>query len=729
MIIKRIFLASFALLPGLLPAGLLAAEDDSRWALCRPSAELVPLLELGPLSDPATRITADEGSADNQGVSHFSGDVVVLQSGRRSESDEAHYDQNDDLLKLKGNVWFYTDDMALSGSNASFLPKSNQGELEDASYHFRSLHASGQASRIIIHDTEHIELTHASYTTCDPEKVDWQLKARRVKLDESTNTGEAYNATLEFKGVPFLYTPYLNFPLKGRKTGLLMPNFGSSNQTGTDISLPWYWNIAPNYDATITPRHMSARGTQLQGEFRYLHPTDRGQLNVEILPNDSRYSGQDRHAVSYTHSGGLGAGWSTALLYNEVSDTDYFNHLGNNLTDSSLTHLERRFDLNWRDNGWNFLGRVREYQTIYGSQPYTTLPQLQLSKSSPRQLNSLQYNLHGELVNFTHKDKTKLVGKRLDLSPDISFPLAGAAWFLTPRLNMRHTQYQLDNQEGDASPSRTLPVISIDSGLFFERDLSIGQRPLLQTLEPRLFYLYAPYRDQDDLPNFDTSEYDFTFAQLFRNNHFSGADRQADANQLTLALTSRLIDSDNGTELLYGSLGQIRYFNDRKVNLNKNIIKEEKTSDYVAELGARPVPKLNISLSTRWNPQDSKRELITSRIRYVPDERRLFSLDYRQRQDESLRQADLIVYWPISQRWRLLGRWNYDLEQKRNLETVAGLAWEDCCWALHFVMRSQLNSSSLETNKSFMITLELKGLSSLNKRLEDELQDFQTRQH
>ncbi|WP_127478251.1 LPS-assembly protein LptD [Sulfurivermis fontis] len=718
-----------ALLLALLPATLQAQEpeQDDRWSLCRPSGEIIPLPELGPKEDGATHISADRGTSEGEGISHFSGDVVMLQSGRRIEADEARYDQANDLLNLDGNVRLYTDNMALNGNRASLRPDSDSGEIHDAQYHFRSNHAFGSADVIIMRDPEHTELSGATYTTCDPDKVDWLLKARQIDLDESTNTGEARHLTVEFKGVPFLYLPYLNFPLKGRKTGLLPPTLGSSDKTGTDISVPWYWNIAPNYDATLTPRYMSARGTQLQGEFRYLHPGNRGQLNMEMLPGDDRYNNEDRSYTSYQHNGRFGEGWTNTIVYNGVSDTDYFNDLGNSQARASTTHLERRVDLAYRGIGWDFRGRVQDYQALSGSEPYQRLPQLRLNAASPHRRDTLQYTLASELVHFAHDERAP-TGNRMDLTPGISLPLEGTAWFLTPRFALRHTQYQLQNQLGDETPTRTTPITSLDGGLFFERELSLGERPVLQTLEPRLYYLYVPYRDQDELPRFDTGEYDFTFAQLFRDNRFSGPDRQGDANQITLALTSRLLDQHSGNELLRASIGQIRYFADRRVTLTGSEPIERQTSDIVAELGVKPVPDLDLAATTRWNPEDERGEVLTGRARYAPDQNHLLSFDYRYRRDQELRQTDIVAYWPLTPRWRVLGRWNYDLQLERSLETVAGVAWEDCCWALHFAVRQRLDTVSFESNNSFMLTLELKGLSSLGKRLEDELETFQTRQ-
>lgn len=711
--------------PGLLHAG----EADGRWALCRSSEEIIPLPELGTADDPALQISARQGSSEQAGTHHFVGDVVILHAGRRIEAGEADYDQNADRLSLRDKIGLYTGELAIHAQHGSFYPASSQGELHELDYLLRQAHASGSARQLTLYDASHARLQDASYTSCDPDQISWQLKSRRLDLDQDSNTGEARHVTLEIGDVPVLYLPYLNFPLYGRKTGLLFPTLGNSDKTGTDIRMPWYWNIAPNYDATLTPRYMSERGTQLQGEFRYLHTRNSGQINAEFLPGDDRYNNRSRHSVSYRHRGNLGHGWNSSLLYNDVSDRNYFNDLGNSLSDSSTTHLERRFDLSYRQAHWNFLGRVRDYQTLSGSQPYRILPQLVLNAASPRQLNTLQYGLTAEFVHFDHKDRQHITGSRLDLEPEVSLPLSGAAWFLTPRMALRHTRYQLQGQPGDRSPVRSQPILSLDGGLFFERGLNLAGRDLLHTLEPRLFYLYTPYREQDSLPLFDTREYNFSFAQLFRTNRYTGADRQADANQLTLALTSRLLDDRTGNELLHGSIGQIHYFKDRRTRLSVAPEQDYHRSDLVAELGAGPLPGLDLSLTSLWNPQQSRTRQLNGRMRYAPDQRHLLSLDYRylRGNNETLRQTDLIAYWPLSHHWRALARWNYDLEQKRDLETVAGLAWEDCCRAVHIVLRKQYDASRKKSGNSILLAFELKGLSSLGKRLEDELNDFRDR--
>jgi LPS-assembly protein len=330
--------------------------------------------------------------------------------------------------------------------------------------------------------------------------------------------------------------------------------------------------------------------------------------------------------------------------------------------------------------------------------------------------------MDAELVNFVKATTTTApTGTRIDLTPSVALPLEGPAWFLTPRLALRYTEYQLEDAEEPAM-RRSLPVASLDSGLFFERDLAVGQTPLLQTLEPRLFYLYVPFEAQDELPLFDTSAYDFTMGQLFRTNRFSGVDRVGDANQLTTALTSRLLNAESGRELASAGIGQIHYFRDREVTLQPGAAAEEtQSSDIVAELSASPVEGLEFNADTRWNPHDEVRERLNARVRFRPAPGKAVALSYRQ-DDPVLEQTDLAFYWPVARHWNLLGRWNYDLLTEQDLDTIVGVEYQDCCWALRLLRRTTLNTSTLELDRSILITLELKGLAHIGRRLDEEVE-------
>ncbi len=695
-----------------------AHGQQGEWSYCAPIT--VPPLA-GDLAPGITYIDADRLDAQRGGVSTFLGDVALRRDNRQAFSDTLIYNQQEDTATLIGNIRYQTPDTLLFGERAKFYLEEDSGQLQDARFRLIPTHGYGTAELVEIITPDFTQMETASYTTCDPEDQFWSLKASRLDLDEATNTGEAYNVRIDIKGVPIFYSPYLNFPLAGRKSGFLAPSFGSSETGGTDLSVPYYWNIAPDRDATFTPRHIENRGTMLYSEFRYLNPNSYGQINYDYLPDDSLFE-DDRSFLGLTQSARRD-GWTSDLLYQEVSDDQYFDDISGSQSVTSQTHLERHLNLKYQSNWWSFLGRVQEYQTLTGTEPYQRRPQLVLDASPPPR-GGLEFDWHSEVVRFALDEEptaARPTGTRLDLMPSVSLPQRGIAWFLTPKLSLRHTQYRLDETE-DEELSRTLPTASIDSGLFFERDLSIGGRGLLQTLEPRLFYLYTPYEDQSDLPLFDTGLYGTSYSQLFRENRFSGPDRVGDANQLTTALTTRFIDAESGAELLSASIGQIQYFRDRRVRLNPAAEElETASSEVIGELRSRPVPGWDLSASAVYDPHEDLSEVLTGRVRYNPGERKNFTLSYRLR-EPNLEQTDLAFFWPVVRHWNVLGRWNYDLLKEQNLDQIFGLEYQSCCWSIRTIMRRTLDTTTLEQEHSFMILFELKGLTQIGDRLEDEVE-------
>lgn len=674
-----------------------------------------------PLPDAQPGVTyVDAGRLQSEGeITTFSGGVEVQRDQRLLAGEQMRYNRQGDILTIDGDVVYRTGGMTLFGDRAEVRLEQDQGEVNDVRFFIAESHGYGQAERVDIITPEFTSMRDVTYSTCPPQQRDWELRSRELELDEAENTGEAYDVTVRFKGVPLFYTPYLNFPLQGRKSGLLAPAIGTSETGGNDVSVPYYWNIAPNRDATFTPRWIENRGTMLYTEHRYLFRHSSGQFNYDYLPDDELF-GDDRHFTSLHHTQALTPRFHAYAVYNRVSDASFFDDLSASQSRTSQTHLERRLDLTYGGDNWSMLLRGQGYQALTGAEPYQRLPQVLVNAAMPS-AGALSYAMQAELVRFVHETRDP-TGTRLDLTPSASLPLEGVAWFLTPRLAVRHTQYRLEEAE-EETRRRTVPVTSIDSGLFFERELSLGGRTLLQTLEPRLFYLYVPYRSQDDLPVFDTGRYDFSFAQLFREDRFTGADRVGDANQLTTAVTTRFIDATTGAELATASLGQIQYFRDRRVQLSPTIPDETlDSSDLVGELTARPGGGFDLSAGARWNPHEDQTELFTSRVRYRPAAGKALALSYREREPEQLRQTDLAFFWPLTSHWNTLGRWNYDLETEQDLDTIFGLEYQSCCWALRAVKRSTLNTSTLQLEHSFLMTLELKGLAQIGDRLDAELE-------
>ncbi len=701
------------------PAG--AEEIDTRWALCpvQPPNDTSSIHHnLGP---GATQVDADEAFAEAKGITRLRGDVVVQRDRATLQGDLAEYDKQEDLLRIEGHVSYRSGGLRIDSNQAEMNLKQESGTFDDALFRIADTHGAGAARRIEIDDPEHANLYDLRYTTCNPQDPDWQLKASELLLDRNSNTGEAWHATLSFMGVPFFYSPYLNFPLEGRKSGLLPPTLGTSDRNGTDVSLPIYWNIAPNQDATITPRNITARGGMLMGEYRYLGQQSRALLRGSLLSNDKLYD-DDRNYLSLDHRSRFAEGWKSALFYKEVSDSDYFrDELAFSDENSSQTHLQRRADLSYNNETWSFLARAQDYQTLSGASPYQRLPQLRLDSRQLERRDQLNLSLRSEAVRFAHDTRIPS-GERLDLKPTASLPLGAAAWYLTPKLAWRYTRYQLNDSSNGDQLERSLPIASLDGGLFFERSLELGATPYTQTLEPRIFYLNVPYEEQNDLPLFDTGVRDFSFGQLFSDNRFNGADRQADANQLATTLTTRFIDEQSGKERLRAAIGQLHYFEDRRVGLNSATpIATDGSSNLIGELAFSPMDSLSFGVSEEWNPHDEREERLSTRLRFSPDTDKVLSLNYRYHRTDQIRQADMLLLWPLTPRWRMLASYRHDLENEGELESIGGLEYESCCWKLRLIAQEKRDAVNEELAHSLYLTLELKGLASLGRGLEESV--------
>jgi LPS-assembly protein len=584
-------------------------------------------------------------------------------------------------------------------------------------------HASGKADDINRDNVANItRLDNTTYSTCNAGNSDWQLRADKIELDHDEGFGTARNVSVNFMGIPFFYSPWMTFPINDkRKSGLLTPSLGSSDRSGTEVVVPYYWNISPNRDATITPRILSKRGLQLNTEYRYLQENSAGQINLEALPSDNEYN-DDRLLFGYKHQNRFAQRWSTDVNFNYVSDKSYFHDLGSDLAQSSSTHLERRLDLTYQGDSWNVLGRLHDFQTISSTaiDQYARLPQIVFNMNLPDNAFGIDYGLRAEAVAFDRDNS--VTGTRFDIEPSISKPFRNNWGYVTPKLGVRHTAYNLTNNAigSDDSPTRTTPIFSIDSGLFFERETSLGDTALIQTLEPRAYYLRIPKRNQDRLivdpagndVVFDTGEYDFSFSQLFRENRFTGADRVNDADQLTLAVTSRLIDPASGIERASASLGQIFYFRDRDVTLPNTVAENDSSSAIVAELNARFSQAWSARAGIQYDQHDEQTDKGVFNVRYQPDTRRAVNLGFRRRRAD-IEQTDVSFSWPLSRQFNAVGRWNYSLDQDRTLDGFAGIEYESCCWIARLVAREYVNDlNDTDKNTAIMLQLELKGLTS-----------------
>lgn len=700
-------LAAIALL--ILPFDL-HAEDDV--LDLRPQTSLITEYP----SDEATPvfIRSDRMSGRQDGEIEAEGEVELRRRGQTVDADRLKYNQPEDEVHAEGNVRIEQKGSVTTGPELRMRLETRQGFMREPAYQLSQPDAHGTAENLEFLGQEKYRVTQGSYTTCSEGNDDWFMRSSEMELDRATQIGTAYHSSVYFKGVPFLYTPWLTFPLNNqRKSGLLPPTLGSSGKSGLEFSLPYYWNISPEQDATLTPRFLSKRGLQLSGEYRYLNPAYSGETRMETLPNDN-ITGTNRYALWMRHGQNLGSGWSAGLNLQTVSDDNYFRDLATTLATTSQINLPREGALAYNGYGLNFLTRVQRFQTLQDPlaplvPPYDRAPQMTLN-GSWRDLAAVDLGLSSEWVDFTHP--TLVNGKRFSFYPNISLPLANSFAFVTPKIGMHSTRYTLgDNNSTDlADTTRTMPILSLDSGLFFERDLQLRGTDYIHTLEPRLYYLNIPYRDQSRLPNFDSALADLNYVQMFAENQFVGGDRINDANQITMALTTRLINSTSGQERLRAALGQRYYFKNQQVTLD-GAARTDKSSDILATFNGRVTQSWSVDTGIQYNPGQQQFERSNIGVRYQPELGKALNLGYRFTRDV-LKQVDLSTQWPISGRWQGMGRLNYSFLDSKILEGLAGVEYNGGCWAARMVMHHFATATS-QASDSIYFQLELFGLGKL----------------
>lgn len=703
--IRPALIAALAIAPTVAPA-------DDEWALC-PAPPPLPAVDVARPEGPGiTRAEAD--SVHSRGpIAVLEGNAAIRRDGRSAAAERIRLDRDRDHAQASGEVLFDTQDYAVQGTEGEMALDSGAFRIDAARYRQHALHFQGHAERVR-RDTEGVtRLDDATWSTCPPQAEAWHIAADYVRLDPAARQGHARHVSLWFKGVPLFYSPWFSFPLGSeRKTGLLPPRIGSSSASGAFVATPWYWNAAPNFDATLTPRWLENRGTQLQSQWRWLGPAGSWQLDNEYLPDDA-LAGADRTFTRVQQRADLPGGWRSRVDASEASDPDYFDDLGDDLALSSQTHLLRRGDLTWSGGAGRFRARVESYQTLdegiaADSRPYERMPQLTFATGASAA--GVEATLNTELVRFDRAGGA--TGERLRLVPAVTWPLERPGWFLRPRLALDHTQYALERPDpatGPQGPSRTLPITSLDTGLVLDRFGEAYQ----QTLEPRLFYVHVPAEDQDDIPVFDTGTYDFSFLQLFRERRFTGGDRVGDTNRLTLALTSRLLARASGRELLRGSIGGIRYFDDRTVTLDDSPETETaERSDLIAELGFSPTPSWDTNAALQWDPDTDQSERHSVALRYRGPGGGIANLGYRFRRDRQ-EQIDVAGAWPVSPRWDIVARSNYSLRDDENIESLLGFEYESCCWSVRTVARQYLASDGTEQASGVYLELVFKGLGAV----------------
>lgn len=682
-------------------------------------------------------IDADDLHYDPSGTSTLKGRVNIRQPGRRIEADEVELTQNRDEGRFKGNILLAEPGLVLTGDQADYDFRTQQAHIRRTEFVSSAINAHGRAEEIQRDPKGLLTIARGVYSTCPPDDRTWAFEARNIRLNQGSGRGEVWHAVLNIKDLPVLYVPYFNFPIDDRRqTGILIPRFGSTNDGGLDFSLPVYLNLAANYDATLIPRLMTRRGSMLEGEFRYLLPRlGEGKLEGGYLPGDQLYDDRDRKSLHWQHHGRLTPDLQLNTNVNYLSDTAYLIDLGTDLTITSTAFQERLGELIYQRRGWTLTGRAQAYQTIDplltdAQKPYARLPQILLT-GGPAVARGWQPGLRSELVYFSRRiddfSGPEINGSRFALDPSLRYIVQEPWGHFVPSLKLRSLAYALT---GDGVPNESdsetvaVPSLSLDGGLVFER----LQGPYLQTLEPRALYLFAPYAEQDQLPNFDTVNTTFSYDQLFRDSRFSGGDRLDDANQFSLGLTSRVINADSGGEIVRASVGQIRYLRDRKVRLDPaQPIATADSSNVAAQLAAPIGHGWSTTADALWTPNLSHTTQFSMSANYLPTTRdRLANLGYNYRREdptlgqEALRQAHLSFVQPVGVNWQLLGLWQYDLRGKETQDALAGLQYEACCWKVRMFNRrfladpDDISPGARRERRAFFVEVELKGLAGIS---------------
>lgn len=687
--------------------------------------------------DAPDEIRASWGTVELQrdGTIVMSGGVNLRRGDREVSTETLVVNEEQRRVDIEGGLTYRDPELVVSGRSGTM--GEDTASFEGARFTLPTRPARGGAESMQVDTRGVIRLDGVEYTTCPLGSDDWMIRADRVTLDTARGTGVARDARLEFFGVPLLRLPVISFPVgNARKSGFLFPSVGSSTAGGVELSVPYYFNIAPQQDFTLTPTWYSNRGVDFGGEYRYLTRRSRGQVEGNILPGDDR-TGETRSLIRVESITELPGNWRFTLAGTNASDTRYFEDFARGTDDASTPFLPRMGLIEYRDERLDLGILWRNFQTLDAAlpqqeRPYTELPRIYARSDGgvPGAL-PLRYGVYLEAANFHHDDVVD--GWRLHAAPRLELDFGGAGWFLRPAAGLDATRYRLHGTApgADRTPARMLPVLSLDTGLMFETENG-SRRQRRITLAPRLMYLYVPYENQSDLPVFDSGEPDLNWVELFRDNRYAGLDRRSDANQISAGVTTQLYSSSTGQRYISATLGQIYYLRTPRVLLPEEPPDTGDTSDLIAEVELAAFRNWNVNTGWQWDPQRQNTERAEVRLQYRPAARSVANFGYRYQRGR-MEQTEFSFAWPISDSWRLYGRSQYSLREKKVIENFAGFEYSSCCWAVRAVARDYVGRRSGARERSIYLQLELKGLSNVGLAadafLERSIRGYSTQRH
>ena len=685
----------------------------------------------------ASVVSADRIEGNPEDQLHLLGNAEVRRGGAILKGDRITYTQATDEVQSVGHARLYRLGTSFSGPSMTYRLTERSGEMQDAEYEYapRKLRGCAKNVHFLAGDTTTME--DVKITTCPRDAESWFIRLNKLTIDEYDQTASGTWASFHFMGVPIFGSPWFMFPIGNeRRSGFLVPTLGMSSSRGIDVMVPYYFNIAPNYDMTLTPRIMTKRGAMLKTETRVLQEHYSAQLLYDVLPNDKE-THEDRSSVRFLGNYHYGP-WSANVDYNHVSDDDFISDFSGNIRESSVSILPQTLQLRYADSPyWNANVSVEKNQTIrQGTIPYERLPSVTIN-GFVGDYNGFELTTYLNATRFRHENRIQ--GDRFVAQQTVAYPLRGAAWFLTPKASFLGTWYQLQDTDKYASQgyrdkniSRYTPTFSVDSGLIFERQSSWFGRAARQTLEPRLFYTYTPYHNQDNIPIFDSWVSDLNFTSLFAENAYTGYDRVSEANQISTALTTRFIDDTTGVELFRASIGQRQYFNDQRVGFPSWYHPQTQAervgvdrSDIFGSIGARLTQSLRADSFLQYSTSEDRFRKAMAGIRWQPRPMSVIGLYYRFNDQtaieaDRIKQIDLALQWPITERLFALLRYNYSLYQRRSVEELIGFEYLHDCWTFRLVAQ-RYNTETDKRESNFFFQLELNGLGSIGSDPESVL--------
>jgi LPS-assembly protein len=708
---------------------------DSPWGL-----KLAPQIEehvLEPGDKPARFTISDYAAGTVDQDISLTGSAEIRNTTTVIKGDNLHYDQDTDRADAYGTVRLIDNGNTFIGPEAHLKVEANEGFMLTPTYHFNATGGNGHAQQVNLIDPERTKIDHGTYTACQcADDPAWYVSATQVDLDSGSNLGVAHNGVLFFEHVPIFASPVMTFPLNGdRQSGLLPPTIGISSNTGFDYTQPYYINIAPNRDLTIEPRIMTDRGIQLSGTFRYLDPSYSGSLTLQDLPHDME-TGTNRYAIYFQHAQKIADGLNFYAIYNRVSDATYPEDLASNnlFTTGTQVLYQQEAGLTYNKGDWSILARIQHWQTLAPSvPPYGREPQVNV-KWEKFNVGGFDFGAEGDISRFSVTANDMTQGDRLYLNPYISYSLMGPGYFVIPKIQTHLTSYSLTTIASNAPPGQprdvnsSIPTFSLDSGLVFERPVRLFGMDFIQTLEPRAYYVYTPYHNQNFQPLFDTAEADFGLAEIYTENTFVGNDRIADANKLTVGLTTRFINADNGDERARFTIAQQYYFTQQRVTLTPDeTIGSASHSDLLLGSSFKLGPTFATGMAFQYNA--SGNQLVRSNVGFawMPGTREVLNVSYRYTRatetldDQPINQFVVSTQWPVTRRLYTVARLNYDFKAHQVVDGLIGMQYDADCWTLGLAIQRYANGIETSgvpgTGTRILAQLELKGFSKIDNGL------------